>query len=235
MPCATVTFWCIEIVFFPTPSTGRRMLPVSRPASHQPSCQARTPRVDHISANSCRYTAAFRGIAPSEWLTRYVQVSTIGNSERQCSMSPAEAMPRAGVNSTTSQLPIPNQRAESHEVGADGVDHVGANPRAPGALHIQIHPDTLHLGVMLERVRAHFPAEAARLVAAERRGGVVDVVGVDPDGARLELARDVMRLLDVAGPDRRRQSVWRFVGARDRLVDVGKLNRREYRPENLLP
>jgi hypothetical protein len=46
-PCATVTFWCIEIVFFSTPSTGASRLPVSRPISHHPSYHARTPRLDH--------------------------------------------------------------------------------------------------------------------------------------------------------------------------------------------
>jgi hypothetical protein len=39
--------------------------------------------VDHSSANCWRYAAARRGIAPSEWLTRYVQVARLGNSRRQ--------------------------------------------------------------------------------------------------------------------------------------------------------
>src|SRR5262245_63518936 len=71
----------------------------------------------------------------------------------------------------------------------------------PSALEVQVHPDGFHLRIVLERVRAHFAAEAARLVAAEGGRGVVHVVGVDPDGARLELPRYVVRLLDVARPD----------------------------------
>ncbi len=76
------------------------------------------------------------------------------------------------------------------------LDRDRAVKRSAGLL-IQVHPDALHLRVVLERVHAHLAAEAALLVAAERRRGVVDVVGVDPDRAGLELARDVVRLLDV--------------------------------------
>ena len=35
-------------------------------------------------------------------------------------------------------------------------------------------------------------------------------------------------------PDRRGEAVVRVVGARDRLVDVGELDRREHRAEDLL-
>jgi hypothetical protein len=50
--------------------TGARMSPTVRPISHQPSDQARTPRVIQLSANACTLSTARRGIAPSEWLTR---------------------------------------------------------------------------------------------------------------------------------------------------------------------
>ena len=83
-------------------------------------------------------------------------------------------------------------------------------------------------------MRAHLAAEAALLVAAERRGRVVDVVGVDPDGAGLEPRRDVVRLLDVARPDAGGEAVDRVVRARDRLVHVDELDRREHRSEDLL-
>src|SRR5215207_2778070 len=62
---------------------GARRSPVVRPSSHHPSCHARTPRRLHVSANSCRLAAVRRGMAPSEWLTRYVQSSTVGNCARQ--------------------------------------------------------------------------------------------------------------------------------------------------------
>src|SRR5262245_50189027 len=105
---------------------------------------------------------------------------------------------------------------------------------SPEPLLIQIYPDTLHLRVVLERVHAHLAAEAALFVAAKRRSGVVDVVRVDPDCARLQLARDVMRLLDVPGPHRGGESVSRVVRAGDRLVDIGKLDGRKHRAEDLL-
>ena len=49
---------------------------------HQPSRQARMPRSLHIRAYSASRSSAFRGIAASEWLIRYVACSRIGNSER---------------------------------------------------------------------------------------------------------------------------------------------------------
>jgi hypothetical protein len=78
----------------------------------------------------------------------------------------------------------------THEVRA-GLDDrelgAPAEQRVGHALHVQVHPDALDLRVVLERVGRHLAAEAAGLVAAERRGGVVDVVGVDPDRPGLEL------------------------------------------------
>ena len=70
MACATVAFWCIEIDPGGAPRTGARRSPTVRPISHQPSDQARTPRVIQLSANACTLATARRGIAPSEWLTR---------------------------------------------------------------------------------------------------------------------------------------------------------------------
>ena len=68
--CATLAFWCIEIDPGGAPMIGARMSPTVRPISHQPSDQARTPRVIQLSANACTLSTARRGIAPSEWLTR---------------------------------------------------------------------------------------------------------------------------------------------------------------------
>src|SRR5688500_15465260 len=77
-----------------------------------------------------------------------------------------------------------------------------APTRAP-ALR-QVHPYRLYLGVSLERVHAEVAAEARLLEAAEGRRRVVHVVGVDPDGARLDCLGRADRLLDVARPDARR-------------------------------
>src|SRR5262249_53238029 len=53
----------------------------------------------------------------------------------------------------------------------------------------EIHPNGLGLRVTLERGSAEQASVAALLVAAERSGRVVAVVGVHPDRARLEPAR----------------------------------------------
>ena len=51
-------------------------------SSHQPSPQARTPRVFHASAYRARRRAASAGIGPSEWLIRYVVSARIGKRSR---------------------------------------------------------------------------------------------------------------------------------------------------------
>ena len=56
--------------------------PTRHGVSHQPSAHARIPRSAHIRANSPSRSSAPRGIGPSEWLTRYVVCSRIGNSVR---------------------------------------------------------------------------------------------------------------------------------------------------------
>src|SRR6185436_6138038 len=114
----------------------------------------------------------------------------------------------------------------------------GRLPRAASReqdLRIQIHPDTLDLRVVLERMRAHFATEAAVLVTAKWRGGIVHIVGVDPDGARLKLASDVVRLLDVPRPDAGGQPVLSVVGSGDRFIDVGEFERGKHGPEDLFP
>src|SRR5260221_13783229 len=50
--------------------------------SHQPSPQARAPRVLHARANGSSRRSAAAGIAPSEWLIRYVVVARIGKRSR---------------------------------------------------------------------------------------------------------------------------------------------------------
>ena len=49
----------------------------------------------------------------------------------------------------------------------------------------------------------------------------------------LQLARDVVGLLDVARPDAGGEPVGRVVGARDRFVEIRELDRREHGPEDL--
>src|SRR5687768_2347718 len=109
-------------------------------------------------------------------------------------------------------------------------------PPSPAATlsdsEIEIHQDALDLRVVLERVGGHVATESALLVAAKRSGGVVDVVGIDPDGAGLELAGNVVRLLDVPGPDPGCEPVGRVVGTGDSFVEIGEFDRRQHRPED---
>src|SRR5215218_8654656 len=119
----------------------------------------------------------------------------------------------------TSKLQTPNAKLPKRS------EHLAPSNQAPWKLGvggwelrpslIEIHPDRFDLRVVLERVGAHFSAEAALLVAAERGRRIVDVVSVDPDGSRLELPRHVVCFLDVAGPDAGGQPVGRIVGHGD--------------------
>ena len=77
-------------------------------------------------------------------------------------------------------------------------------------------------------------AEAALLVAAERRGRVEVVVGVLPDHAGLQRARDLERLRALVGPDARGQPVRGVVRLLDRLGLRAEGEHRDDRPEDLL-
>src|SRR5207302_10771419 len=84
---APVTFWCITV----DPGGAPIMPPIRSPAvnteSHQPSPQARAPRVLHSRANCWSRLSASAGIAPSEWLIRYVVDSRIGKRSRYSASS----------------------------------------------------------------------------------------------------------------------------------------------------
>src|SRR5687768_7976331 len=79
----TDTFWCITTDRAGAPMTRATASPAATGMSHQPSAHARTPRRAQTSEYSARWASTPRGIAPREWLTRYVQRSRIGNSLRQ--------------------------------------------------------------------------------------------------------------------------------------------------------
>src|SRR4029453_11043513 len=102
------------------------------------------------------------------------------------------------------------------------------------SLLVQLHPDTLDLRVVLEGMGAHFTPESALFVAAKWRGGIIHIVGVNPDRPRLKLAGDVVGLLDVACPDSGGKTVRSVVGAGDGFVDVRKFDRRQHGTEDLL-
>src|SRR5215213_2053744 len=79
----------------------------------------------------------------------------------------------------------------------------------------EVNPDALDLRVHLQRVLAHLAAVAGLFEAAEGRGGVEHIEGVDPDGPGVNLPGEAVRADDVARPDARRQAVDGFV----RLLD----------------
>ena len=67
---AMVTLGTMAIDPGGAPTSGASRSPTRSGASHQPSSQARTPRVAHCSAYCSIPVLASIGIAPSEWLTR---------------------------------------------------------------------------------------------------------------------------------------------------------------------
>src|SRR3546814_1868218 len=99
---------------------------------------------------------------------------------------------------------------------------------------MQLYPDRLQVSELVDGVERLVAAEAGLLEAAERRGDVAAVEAVDPDRAGPEAAGGLHGLVDVGGPDRRRQAVDRVVGDPDRLVLVGEGEGGEHRAEDLL-
>src|SRR3954449_4029525 len=87
---AIVTFWCIETEPGGAPTIRPIWSPTVSGSSHQPSSHARTPRVLQARAYSSTRSSAAAGIAPSEWLIRYVVSARIGNRSRySCSSATA--------------------------------------------------------------------------------------------------------------------------------------------------
>src|SRR3954468_18875631 len=95
------------------------------------------------------------------------------------------------------------------------------------------HSDGFYFGVVAQGVFAEFAADAAHFEAAERGGGVEDVVAVDPDGASAELGGEAVGFGDVAGPDGGGQAVHGAVTAGDHFVDVLEGDDGHDRAENL--
>src|SRR5262249_58401804 len=77
---------------------------------------------------------------------------------------------------------------------------------------LQTHPDSLELRVVLNCVHSQFAAKATLLVTAKGQRRIHYAIGVDPHRAGLQTPGKLMGLLDVVGPDGRRQPVDVFVG-----------------------
>src|SRR3954465_7991410 len=94
---AIVTFWCIETDPGGAPTIRPIWSPTVSGSSHQPSSHARTPRVFQARAYSSSRSSAAAGMAPSEWLIRYVVSARIGNRSRYAVRSTDRAYrPRGG-------------------------------------------------------------------------------------------------------------------------------------------
>src|ERR671934_141207 len=72
---------------------------------HQPSAHARMPRSRQVRAYSCRRTSAAAGIAPSEWLIRYVVCSRIGKRSRYAVNSTARTLSRTRAHPWEARAP----------------------------------------------------------------------------------------------------------------------------------
>ena len=79
--------------------------------------------------------------------------------------------------------------------------------RARSVINLHRHGHRLHLRVISQGIFAQFPADAGHLEAAERGGGVEDVVAVDPDRAGPQFGGQAVGLADVARPDGGGQAV----------------------------
>src|SRR5678815_6104848 len=92
--------------------------------------------------------------------------------------------------------------------------------------------DSVHVG--LESLHAPFTAKAALLETAEGRCGIESVVRVEPDHARLELARDLKDLGALVGPHARGKPVRSVVGAGNGLLRCAEGHDCEDRAKDLL-
>src|SRR5687767_13410105 len=84
----------------------------------------------------------------------------------------------------------------------------------------ELDPGRLHLGELVEGMERLVATDARLLVAAEWRGDVATVVGVDPDRAGAQALGELEGLVDVGREDRRGEAVDRVVGHAERLLGI---------------
>src|SRR6185503_16517462 len=97
-----------------------------------------------------------------------------------------------------------------------------------------VDADALRLQVRLEPLHPELASDAALLDAAEGALGQSDVVGVDPDVADAQPARDADRTVEVARPHRAAEPELVVVGQPQRLGLGVEGDHRQDRPEDLL-
>ena len=81
---------------------------------------------------------------------------------------------------------------------------------------------------------SHLASPARFLVSTERQGRVEHLIAVDPDRARAERCRDLMRRADITCPHSAGKSVPRAVRCSDHFFDSLELQCHHDRSENLL-
>src|SRR5690606_20448755 len=101
-----------------------------------------------------------------------------------------------------------------------------------GALELQHY--RLELGVGLDALAAELAADARLLVAAEGQRAVEHRVAVAPDGAGLDLGRELVERADVARPHAGAEAVERVVRLPGDIVEVVEPLRYDDRAEDLL-
>src|SRR5881628_3490869 len=97
----------------------------------------------------------------------------------------------------------------------------------------EAHPYRLELRIVVQRLAPQVSPEPRELVAAERRGGIVEVVRVHPHRAGLDSAGHAVCFLDVSRPQPRGQAVHRAVGELNPLGFALEGQHRQHRPEDL--
>src|ERR1700722_3773152 len=87
---------------------------------------------------------------------------------------------------------------------------------------------------MVDPMRPEFAAEAGTLVSAKWKRCVHQSIRVNPDGARLQTARDAVRTLHVAGPDGSGETIRIRIGLLNDLIDVLKREDGKHRTKDFL-
>src|SRR5262245_48737221 len=118
----------------------------------------------------------------------------------------------------------------------DGKTRAATFSEPPALLSDQAHAHSLGLGVVLHDLLTHLATPAGLLVTTAGQCRVAPVVGVHPNGAGPDLARQRVRLGQILGPDARRETIFGVVGELGDRVEIVLLERldADHRAKDLL-
>src|ERR1700675_5155175 len=94
---------------------------------------------------------------------------------------------------------------------------------------VQIHKHLLGFQILFEPPRSELASEAGLLVAAPRSFNVSRLHVIDPDNSGAQGLDHAESLVNVAGPDRAREPVWRVIGDSNRVGFAFERNDRSHR------